>query len=365
MRNSLVTIALWLVLYMGTAFVSGQENDLIDIPITVDGGLMLWSSDSRTVTIRGRVIELQEISWVTVEVANQNVSVSDTFSLGVSLNTEELDFFSLSEVVRFSPDEQLILYTEAIEDNTSTNESPESYALNYQFVIANRATREIYHTGILTEDMTVDTLQVGPIIWSENSHALAIETWGIAGDAKVFHISIPDANNLQTIMITEFRAVIGNELYYIPDALRGGLAAIDASGERVLVYANRLEESADIYEERSFLIDWKPRQPGQTMNIRSETDDRTGSPRFISSSENELFYWKSEAPFEANNGALYRYNLETDVETLLWQPSSEVIPISFSPNGDWGVFIDNEIQVYLLDIGSLLETISPANAVSD
>ena len=337
--------------------VLAQDDYLQPLGITRTQPGTYWDTNSQSVTFFGQLDEGGEEQWITVDLNTFALSVSSSFPLHQNVTDDERQQFDLSPLAIESPNGQLLIYTR-IQDGF------QNPLMRTQLIIANRLTGEMFETGIF-DNIELDDPSSRPLrfLWSDESNAVAIEQISFSGVPVVYHVAIPDPQNLQTAVTTSFGEPVNGVLYVtLQDS--SSLIDIHPDGSRVIVRANISEVGVSRNEEEKVILEWVPLNPDQS-EVVDQLDIFLGVS-YAPHTDNEFVYWKLQGPVAfLQDGAFYRFDRSTNTEHLLWQSPVPIVVRSISPDGRWSIIIDENERPYLVNLYALLINLPTASAGLD
>ena len=339
-----------LIICLSCAVILSAQNStlthvFVDLNLT---GQIHWSPDSTSVVMQ----DTFDDTWYQLDVNTLSVNPSADFPIYIELSPEEMVFFDPKGSVLGFPGDDLTLF--------SGLRPPSERSRNAQFevIIANRSTREIFRTGILTDQINRGYIEGGLVQWSEDGYSIAVGLLTIAN--RIAYFNIPDIENLNLTQVIRFSSSINNEQLRFQNQIIGGVRDISNDGSRILMIAGL--SSGNTLQ----IIEWHPIQ--DMSRIIRPADDETGSVTSLVYSpldNNHIIYWKLQSFTRRASGSLYLYNIDTQQETLLWSPEEPVFTPNFSPDGRWLIAENERNEIYLLDIMPILESIPVARAGND
>jgi Tol biopolymer transport system component len=332
-------IAVILLIYSFNS-VRAQKTSfsISDLP----GYIMLreWSSDSTIFVFQNPQVGTD--TWFSVDVNTAQLMESAEYPVSPNLSEAESQVFQTQDVIRPSPDGELLLY--------STNSLEyigliEGESRNFWYTLANRNTREI----MVTRLGAANEVHLGELVnleWSANSNGLAIGDLTPAGTRSIYYISVPDHSDLQTAEDFTFDMEIDGQRIYTADPFTNRLLDVNSSGELVLLTAQIDDPNLDVYSEPTVFVLWNPFVPEasqliQIPNIASALSIAAFSPE----SEDSIFVWEFDA-FGSVSGTLYLYNLRSGNLRILRTISPLYSPL-FSPDGEWLSYSSETELVFL------------------
>jgi hypothetical protein len=295
--------------------------------------LVEWAPDSS-----GVVGRTDTGSWMRVDINAHEVSESPTYPLQPQLSDTEREVFRTEGVIRTSPDGVLLLY---VVREVSADGFP-----RFNYLLANRRTREIVNTSVPGSEANV-----GPfldVMWSADGSAVAIGTLSLSGLQKTYHITIPDRDDLSTIIVQEFDIELNGQRLYTFDPYMNHLLDISDAGDNVLLTAQVDMPDIDPYGEATVLVWWTPAMPEVSRVLYIEhLDARWIRAAFAPGSSDEILIFSR--PIQATpTGRLYLYNLiQNDLRSVTLPAEMTFMQVMFSPNGEWIIYGSPAGMVFL------------------
>lgn len=292
-----------------------------------------WSSDNGQFTYynselgtstRPLSVNADSAGWRSIEVATGSLSEGMyTWPLQPILTQAEQSALNPASYIHQSPDGNILFFPQA-----DVIEGP-IYDI-YPLAIANRNTGQV-----VIFSLGVDGVPFSPnyfkVTWSDNSHALAFKYLNFSGLVLIWHLAIPDFNDLENHTLQRFDTIIINDLPYSTTAfnavaIEDDLLDISADGQQVLLIGRDITN----YDNPAELIIWNP---------------YTGNAEVVASDFNftaEGFVRGSFAPdgserfLLANSRGLFLYDLSTN-QTSLIRNDEDILNANyfFSPDGTW------------------------------
>mgnify|MGYP002713102703 CR=1 FL=1 len=340
-----------------SSIVTAQEDEnwRLTPPEFDETGVFFWSSDDRYLAF------LTGGQWGLMDLETLEVTFHDSFPLNPDLTAEEMANFNPSEIISVSPNGEMLLFTIPLDGRTRSPQMPYE---TEQYAIANRLTGQLVVTGIPTIPMIEATMAAMNIAWSADSTALSITTPDEADGVYGYYIGLDDLSDVFTSGYGEY---IDGYFYYLQRIYRHWLGSVDMSGDRVLVSAVKQDDTVDIYDQETYILEWMVGFSSQIVAGGEENPiGLRGGFRFSPYSEDELTYLRA-APQMASNG-YYVYNMESKLETLVWEFDIEGY-IHISPSGSWGIYYQRSggstVGTYLVDFAELLARMPQADAGID
>ncbi len=325
-----------LIFVIMTASVTAQETtfSIADLPPYILN--REWGGSSTGFAFQNP--DVGPDKWFSIDITSHELREGTTYPLSPTLSDAELQIFQTTDVIRASPDGQLLLY--AIETATSEDGSFDSF----HYVLANRNTQQTVTTSV----PAANEVNVGNsvnVIWSNNSSGVSISTPTWDGTNLIYFIAIPDPQDLQTIVVSQFEAVIDGHQYYTGDPFINRLFDMSLSGQ-VLLSVQQDYPNLNMYYEPTFFVLWNPHDSSVSQIIRiPEIDAAMATVAFSPFSENQVLIWQPDG-FGTTGGTLYTYDLITHEHRRLQQIDPAYEPL-FSPDGEWLSYSNDHELVFL------------------
>lgn len=315
------------------------------LPLPLDYGE--WSSDSQWFTFVNYTdlipatnipdsslsVELESPSWIAYNPETHRYVSDTTWWLQPSLSAAEQAAFATHDLIRSSPDGELLLFSKLDENG------------RFQYHLANRTTQEIISLNIDSNEFNFHSFY--PIRWSEDGNQLALSTIvsEYSGAPAIWYIDIFDRNNLQNteVILFEDRLPVGHDFMTI-DSFIDRLFDISADGTQVVLSTKDLSDLT-LDQLPHFVIVWQPDAPEDSLIIEDYAPSDIASIAFVPHDETQLLVL-------LKSGELYLYDLETRYQQQLaaLEPSDFTF---FSPDGRWLAYANQQID--FIEIDPLLE----------
>jgi hypothetical protein len=287
-----------------------------------------WSSDSTIFVFQNPQVGID--TWFSVDVNAAQLLESAEYPLSANLSVTETQVFHTRDLIRVSPDGELLLYS---------TEGPEYIGLiegesrNFWYTLANRNTREVMTTSL----GAANEVSLGEFVnleWSANSSSVVISDLTPAGTRSISYISVPDRSDLRTAEAFTFKIEVDGQWIYTADPFTNRLLDVTSSGELVLLTAQVDDPNLDVYSEPTVFVLWNPLLPEASQLIQiPNIEPALSIAAFSPESEDSLLVWEFDA-FGSVSGTLYLYNLRTGNLRVLRTISPLYNPL-FSPDGEW------------------------------
>lgn len=302
-----------------------------------------WSSDSQWFTFINYLdlipaidnpnssisTTLESPSWIAYNPETHRYISAHTWWLQPSLTLAEQTLFATDDLIRRSPDGELLLFSRRAENG------------RFQYHLANRTTQQIISLNIDADAFNFNSFY--PVRWSADGNQLAVRNVisVLTGAPGIWHINVVDRNNLQTVEITMFedRLPVGRDLMTI-DPFVDRLFDMSADGTQVVLSAVDFSDSS-LPRSPHFVIVWLPDTPEDSLIIEDYVPDDIVTIAFAPHDETQLLVFMK-------NGELYLYDLETQSQRQLavFDPPYSSF---FSPDGRWLAYARNDIDFIAIE----------------
>ncbi len=357
-RNLLIMALLWLSLVgiLEMPVLSQTSSDVVVSGNFARTTEYSWSSDSSQLTFynydlgtsRAPLrVNTDSPGWQSIDVATGNLAAGTSiWPLQPALSAAEQNTMMPSQFVYQSPDGNLFAFAQFPPDMGF-----------YTLAVANRNTAQVVTLDIATSypsqpgDLTVQ--------WSADSHAVLIAHSRFAGGLRVFHVDMPDFNDLANHTIHEFDTMIDSVSYTTTPAFEDDVLDMSSDGQFVLLIARDSSsgETTTFYDNPPQLVIWNPYTGYADVVESTIVVEQFLKGSFAPGDDGKLLL--------TNSQGVFMHNLVTGQTALIRNDFDAFnARYHFSPNGEWLAVVTGE-EIRFLSIPANIPPSDPALIVTN